>query len=79
MKTVKKEIKITLDNVRVENHSCMGHFPKYTYEFTTVNRIMNPETITAFVEVEVPETLKEFCNKKDIPKKELVKWLNENF
>ena len=82
MKKVKKEVRLELDSIDCEPVVlCRGMVEKskLSYCFSTHDFISNPETLTHFVEVDEPETIREFCDMNGIPKQELVKWLNKNF
>jgi len=81
MKTVKKQVQLNLEQVSMERNECSFGRPesRFTYEFTGYGHVPNIETLEFFVEVEEPETLKEFRQQKGITKTELVEWLNKNY
>ena len=80
MKTVKKKVRLNLDNIQAERRGCgISDITEYTYTFTTHEYIPNHGTLEHFVEVEEPETMKEFLSNEEISKKELVEWLNKNY
>ena len=82
MKTMTKEVKLNYESCSREmvGGTCFRE-PQfyYHYTFTSNELIPNPETIQAFVEVEVPETIKEFKQHNDMTSRELLDWLNENY
>ena len=87
MKTIKKEIK--LDNLSMElSTDYEGYFHtstkddlkevKYTFILPYFIYPKNKNVKLVYEDIE-PETLTEFLEDKHINKKELVKWLNENY
>ena len=81
MKTVKKKFELEHNSTEIELNNCMfgGSTKRYIYTFSSSELLPNIETMECFVEVEEPETLKEFLEENNIPKKELVQWLNKNY
>jgi len=82
MKTIKKEVSLQLESVHCEPINICGELHRSVRKeltFSTYENIDNIESLTHFVEVEEPETIKEFCSKHNLPKKELVEWLNEHY
>lgn len=71
MRTELKEIQIEI--VKVEHYD-LGCRPICTYETNEY-----PDEIKAYKKIQIPETIKEFCELNKIPKKQLVKWLVKNY
>lgn len=88
MKKVKKKVELHFQGigyVHEDDHfsSILGrsipiHNPGKTITFSTTDDF-NPQELEAFIEVEVPETLKEFREYHNLSKTELVDWLNDNY
>ena len=83
MKTVKKKLDLTVHLEKVKGLGCGWDNDylrnEYTYTIITYKPIENLDTIEFYVEVDEPETLKEWLNETGIPKKHLVDWLNKNY
>ena len=82
MKKVKKRVQLNLESISSEPLHCsftLDDRRELTYKFTTYEHIPNPQSMEFYVEVEEPETLKEWLEEKGIQKNELVDWLNENY
>lgn len=72
-----KKVQVFLNPVSVESN--ISQFTKtfqYTFESSQFIDINNLEFYTEIYE---PETLKEFKEHHNIPKKELLDWLNNNY
>ena len=83
MKTVKKKLDLTM---HLEKAECFGtewndvySNNEYTYSVVTNKPIENVDTLEFYVDVDEPESLKEWLKETGIPKKELLDWLNKNF
>jgi len=83
MKTVKKQVSLKLEELEMNREGCgsMNYegSVEYKYTFTTYQQIPNIETLQHFVEVQEPETVKEFREENNLSKDELTKWLNKNY
>ena len=82
MKTVKKQVHLNLESMSLdqEGRCSFGTTDyRFRYEFTGYDNLDNIDTLEVFIEVEEPETIKEFLCENDITKKDLVKWLNKNY
>ena len=77
MKTVKKEVLLELSSV--ERRDTCAYGIQYEYLFNSSKLLPIDQNTKVFIEVEEPETLKEFLEENNIPKKELVQWLNKNY
>ena len=77
MKTVVKEIDFTLREIKT---GCKYDLMEYiTLKITTDEPVFSQHGLKMFLEVEEPETIKEFITHHNITKNELVEWLNKNY
>jgi len=77
MKTEYKEVKFDLDGI---SYTVNGNTDT-SYVDVDVRMPIDTdlENLKIFEPVQIPETLKEFIKDKNITKKELLDWLNENY
>lgn len=79
MKTIKKEVKLDL----VSEEVYLDRFPNgdsiRQEMIYSLNKIVDTSKLTHFVEIEFPESLKEFREVNNLSKKDLLNWLNENY
>lgn len=73
MKTVTKEIEIS-----IAEHKVSGSGSKITLDIPS-NCFPTLRSLTLTHEVDVPETIQEFCETNCVTKKELVEWLIKNY
>ena len=83
MKTVKKKIELDIESTEMMG-GCSSWLSdsvgsRFRHTFISNGIIPNLETIECFVEVEEPETIKEFLQEKQLSKTELIEWLNKNY
>ena len=76
MKKVKKQVKLNFSHVNFDPSNCNG---RYEYVFTSHDLINHHNPFEILTEVDEPETMKEFCEMHNMPKKVVVEWLNKNF
>lgn len=78
MKKVLKKVEaiIQMTEMGVE-HNCA--YTRFEIECPTLYDRSSELNAEFYVEVEQPETLKEFLKVKNLKKKQLVNWLNENY
>jgi len=81
MKKEKRLVDIELTEVQLKGiydtrMNTLGRKYKYTFESDVY---LDSDNIEVRKEVEVPETMNEFLDMHGLKKKELVKWLNENY
>lgn len=77
MKKELREVDINLHATELSIDACGGH-----REMKLEARVygdMIGKGIKTFIEVDIPETLKEFRGMHSLSKQDLVKWLNENY
>jgi len=74
MKKVKKEIFV---NCETKNYSPFDCIAPYTYEVSSDRDIDFNSSI--FIEIEEPESIKEFLEVNKLSKKKLLKWLIKNY
>ena len=82
MKT--KRVKAKIKDVRYEieiHRSCMSESINDRRELIALvgDEFIDHSTVEITHEIEVPETIKEFCEVNYISKSELVDWLNDNY
>ena len=82
MKKVKKRVNL---NIELTEINCYGNDCNYLsrqnefiYRIQT-NEQIDLETIEFYVEVEEPETYKEFKKEHNLNSKQLIEWLNKNY
>ena len=78
MKTIKKKIDLTLTSSEFDIYPDLG-CSKYGYYFKSKQFISNIDSLEFHVQVNMPETLKEFKKVHDLSSVELVDWLNKNY
>jgi hypothetical protein len=82
MKKVKKKIELNLqlEELSIDNYMCGDRSQNVTYKYSVnPNEFVDLETLECFVEIEEPETLKEWLDKNKMPKKALLDWLIKNY
>lgn len=77
MKKTKKEVKLTLIGVECYYNELSTY--RYAYTFGSNEFFTSEDNLQHFIEVNEPETIKEFCEKHNMPKKEVIEWLNKNY
>ena len=78
MKTIKKKLDLTLTSSEFDTYLDLG-CSKYKYYFESKEFIPNIDSLEFHVQVNMPETLKEFKKVHDLSSLELVDWLNKNY
>jgi len=87
MKTIKKEVNLELleSTMNIDSNMSGGLFGPFPVvrnkQKLTFNcyEFLDPRDLTHFIDVEIPETLKEFREHHEISKKDLIDWLNKNY
>ena len=75
MKKVKQKTDLKFRHVRLDSCSINR---EYIYTFTS-SSLTPSNDFEVFVMVDEPETLKEFCELHNMPKKVVVEWLIKNY
>jgi hypothetical protein len=78
MKKAKKQVYLTPEETKFERFFGDIKSGLYTYTFTS-SIFYNTNEIEHFIEVDVPETMREFKELYDLSPKELLEWLNKNY
>ena len=84
MKKVKKQIQLNFESMSTDLSYDDG-FPKmlkdcgFVYKFFSKELILKPENLEFFIEIEEPQTLKEFIENENLTKGDLLDWLKENY
>jgi hypothetical protein len=80
MKKVNKQIKINCISLEIEKLDIYTeHEAVLTINTAASRLITKPDKLSLFFEVDEPETLKEFMEVNNLTKKELFKWLMDNY
>lgn len=80
MEKVIKEVDLELDGMTMHYlDNCMYQGKIFEYKFTSTTLLPIIHDTKIFIEVDEPETIKEFLQEKNIDKKSLVEWLNKNY
>jgi len=80
MKTIKKEIKLELteESVSINRDSMFCDSRVQEFKFIS-HELVDRNRLSHFIEIDVPDSLKEFRSYFGLSKTELLDWLNENY
>lgn len=77
MKKELRELNATIEGI-TGNHCVYDELTTISLEYK-IHEMVDVNSLKLYVSEDVPETLKEFREMHNISKKDLVKWLNENY
>lgn len=76
MRKEKKEVEIELTGVEVQAYGYNNK--KYIYTIESYKHITK-DNFKAFIDVDIPETFKEFKKQKGVTNKQILEFLNKNY
>ena len=81
MRREKKEVKLTVTEIEMNvNGSCVYSPKRCNYRYTIESdHYIEKENFKGFIEVDIPETFKEFKKKNGVTNTQILEYLNENF